>query len=251
MAGTAYVGSGIIRIAPYSTTNTFEQRAFISCENSSAFEVTFQLDEKDLMDYTQPAGGTDAAFKRIKTVSGKLDMRHFSAQTLQNALWATQTAQTSVAIVGEAGYKINAGGFIATKRLIDITVPPVLKKGATTILSADYTYTAGGIQIASTITTTLVSTGDPITIDYTPLLSTSVQILQNVAPLVSIHFEGINVVSNKQMSAKIWQARLGATGSLPLVGDDFATLSLPFMALKDSTIAVASNSQFAEIQIAT
>ena len=81
------------------------------------------------MDFTNPAGGTDASVKRIKTVTGKMDLRHFTAANLARAMWGTTTAQTATPITGEAGYKINAGGFIATKRLIDITVAPVLKKG--------------------------------------------------------------------------------------------------------------------------
>jgi len=249
--GYAYMGSGKIRIAPYSTSNTYEQRAFVDVENASIFEITLQPDEKELMDFTNPAGGTDASVKRIKTVTGKMDLRHFTAANLARAMWGTTTAQTATPITGEAGYKINAGGFIATKRLIDITVAPVLKKGGTAILSADFTYSAGGVQIASTITTPAVNSGDAITIDYTPLLSTSAHGLQAVAPLVSIHFEGIDVNSGKQLAAKIWQAKLGSAQSLSLIGDEFGVLSLPFMALKDSTISAATNSQFCEIQIAS
>ena len=80
------------------------------------------------MDFTNPAGGTDASVKRIKTVTGKMDLRHFTAANLR-AMWGTTTAQTATPITGEAGYKINAGGFIATKRLIDITVAQCAEKG--------------------------------------------------------------------------------------------------------------------------
>ena len=50
---------------------------------------------------------------------------------------------------------------------------------------------------------------------------------------MSIHFEGIDVNSGKQLAAKIWQAKLGSAQSLSLIGDEFGVLSLPFMALKD------------------
>lgn len=66
-----------------------------------------------------------------------------------------------------------------------------MKKGATTtVLAADYTVSAGGITIAATITTGSVSSGDAITIDYTPQASNDVQALISSAPDVSIHVPG-------------------------------------------------------------
>ena len=172
--GYAYMGSGKSGSPRTARATLTSSARFVDVENASIFEITLQPDEKELMDFTNPAGGTDASVKRIKTVTGKWTCATSRRRTWR-APWGTTTAQTATPITGEAGYKINAGGFIATKRLIDITVAPCAEKGGTAILSADFTYSAGGVQIASTITTPAVTSGDAITIDYTPLLSTSAQ----------------------------------------------------------------------------
>ena len=74
------------------------------------------------MDFTNPAGGTGRQRETHQNRYRKMDLRHFTAANLARAMWGTTTAQTATPITGEAGYKINVGGFIATKRLIDITV---------------------------------------------------------------------------------------------------------------------------------
>ena len=236
---SAYSGVGKISVALYSDSATFEGRKFRPVENSSAFEFSFTQEEKTLPDYTNASGGIDASFKRITGGSGKMDLRRIGVENLALALFG----RLRRAILHRSERTIRP-----TKRLINTTVAPVVKKGATTILAADYSVSAGGITIAATITTGGVVSGDSVTIDYTPVASGSVQALMTTSPEVSIVFDGINSVNGKSMVVKLFKAQLGALSSLPLISDDFITLSLPFSMVRDSSITDAGKSQYAQIE---
>lgn len=245
---SAFSGVGKISIALYSDAAAFEGRKFRPVENSTAFAFSFSQDEKKLLDYTNAAGGIDASIKRISDASGKMDLRRFSVENLALALWGASNVLNTTPITGESGYKIVPNMFLPTKRLINTSVAPIVKKGATTILTADYTVSAGGITIAATITTGTVVSGDAITIDYTPLASADVQSLLAVAPDVSIVFEGINSVDGKYTVAKFWKCKLGAASEIGMISDDFATLSVPFTITKDSSIVTAGKSQYFQLE---
>jgi len=249
--GSAFIGKAKVRVALYSAGTTFENRPFRYLENVSAFQFSFAEEEKKLLDYASAAGGVDASIKRITDVTGSMDLRHFTADNLALALWGTTAALSAVAIVGEAGYKIVPLAFVPTKRLINTSVAPVVKKGATVVSASDYTVSAGGITIASTISTAGVVSGDAITIDYTPQAGADVQSLLSSAPDVSIHVEGINEVDGKYSVFKGFKCKLGVAQNVGLIGEDFGTLTLSFSVQKDETITTGGKSQYFELQQAT
>ncbi len=248
---SAYAGVGKISVALYSDAATFEGRKFRPVENASAFEFSFSQEEKNLTDYTNAAGGIDASFKRISGGSGKMDLRRIGVENLALALFGTTSVLNTTPIVAESGYKIVPNMVLPTKRLINTAVAPVVKKGATTILAADYSVSAGGITISPTITTGGVVSGDSVTIDYTPLASSDVQALLTTSPQVSILFDGINSVDGKPLVVKIWKASLGALSALPMISDDFIALSLPFSMTRDNSITTQGKSQYAQVEQAS
>lgn len=60
------------------------------------------------------------------------------------------------------------------------------------------------------------------------------------------HFEGVNQVDDKYVNLRIWQIKLGAPKNISMIGDDFATLSLEFSVIKDTTIV--SGSQYFDME---
>jgi len=249
--GSAFIGKAKVRVALYSAGSTFENRPYRYVENCSNFSFQFAEEEKKLLDYASPSGGVDASSKRISDVTGSMDLRHFSADNLALALWGTTSALTATPIVAEAGYKIVPLMFVPTKRLINTSVAPVVKKGATVILAADYTVSAGGITISSAITTGTVVSGDAITIDYTPQVSADVQALLTSAPDISVHVEGINEVDGKYTVFKGYKAKIGAAQQVALIGEDFGTLAVSLTFQKDETIVTGGKSQYFELQTAS
>mgnify|MGYP000851861744 FL=1 len=246
--GVAYLPNAKLRVAAYSDAATYEARKFRDLENASNFALSFSEEEKVLADYRSGTGGTDASVKRISAMSATIDLRHATVENLALALWGTTAVLNTTPLVDEAGYKINAGYFVPTKRIIDTGASVTVKKGATTVLAADYTVSAGGILIANTITTGGVANGDSITISYTPKAGGDVQSLLSSAPQVSVHVEGINQVDGKYFVGKLWKCKIGVAQNLPFIADDFATITISLTVEKDETIVTAGVSQYAQLQ---
>lgn len=236
---TASIQNGKTAFADYSSAIPYANRQFTRVGNASVLTLNVNEETKDLLDYQDGSGGLAASYRRVQSVTGQIDLRDISAANLALALWGTTAALGVTAITGET-HKIYPGAFIPTNRLINTTIAPVVKKGATTVATTDYVVSKAGILIASTITTGGVTSGDSITIDYTPAAGNDVQALINTAPLKSLHFEGVNQVDGKYVNLRIWQIKLGAPKNISMIGDDFATLSLEFSVIKDTTIVIGS-----------
>jgi hypothetical protein len=247
----AFIPKGKIYAALFSSAATFEARPFVPLGNASAFALSANETEKKLMNFQNAAGGVDAAFRLLESLEGTMDLRWATPANLALLTWGATNALNATAIVGEAGYKIVPNTFVPTKRLINLSVAPVVKKGATVILAADYTASAGGILISPTITTGTVISGDSITIDYTPQLGADVQTFINSAQDYSILVEGINQVDGKNSLIKIWKAKLGTAKKIDGIADDFSTLSASFVPQADTTIVTVGKSQYYEIQQAS
>lgn len=248
--GQAFIGKAKIFLAIYASAAAFAGREFRYLENASRFEISFTEEEQKLLDYASTSGGIDASVKRISDATGGMDLRHFTPDNLALALWGSTAATTATPIVAEGGgKKIVPNKFVPTARLIDTTVAPVVKKGATVIDTDDYTVSPGGILIADTITTATVVSGDTITIDYTPQAGDQVQALMTSAPQVSIFGEGVNEVDGKYTVFRIWKAKLGVAQGVSFIGDDFGTLALSVTIEKDETVT-GGKSQYYEIEAA-
>ncbi len=243
----SFIGTGKIKIAQYSSGATFSARNFVDVGNASVFEYSFSETRKELLDYQDPSGGLAASVVRLDKVEGKMDLRVFSAANLALALWGTAAVPGVTPITGEA-HVITAGSFVPSERLINTAVAPVVKKGTTTVSTTDYVVTGGGITIASTISTGGVTSGDAITIDYTPLASSTIQTLISTAPLVSIFFEGVNGVDGKYATNRIYKAKLGVAQNVGYISEDFNTLSLTFSIEKDTTVSGGGISQFLKLE---
>jgi len=246
--GSAYIGKAKVRVALFSSGATFGSRPLRHLGNCSGFRFSFAEEEKKLPDFSSASGGIDAGLKRITDITGSIDMRHFTAENLALALWGTTSVLAATPIVDEAGYKIVPNAFVPTNRLINTSIAPVVKKGGTTILTADYTVSAGGITIASTITTGSVVSGDAITISYTPQASTDVQALISSAPDISIHVDGFNEVDGKNIIFRGYKVKLGVAQNVELIGDGFGTLQVSLIFQKDDTITDPGKSQYFELQ---
>ena len=244
----SFIGTGKIKIATYASGATFAARNFIDVGNASDFSFNFSETKKELLDYQDPAGGTAATVVKLDKVEGKMDLRVFSLANLSLALWGTATAALGVTPVTTEAHVITAGSFVPFDRIINTTVAPVVTKGTTTVGTADYTVSSGGITIASTISTVGVTTGDAINVAYTPIASGKAETLINSAPLCSVFFEGVNGVDGKVTTVRMHKVKLGVAQNVSMISEDFNTLSLTFTVDKDTTVTGSGISQFLKIE---
>ncbi len=244
----SFIGTGKIKIATYTSGATFAARNFIDVGNASDFSYNFSETKKELLDYQDPAGGTAATVVKLDKVEGKMDLRVFSLANLALALWGTAAPTLGVTAITTEPHVITAGSFVPFDRIMNTTVAPVITNGTTTVGTADYVISPGGITIASTISTVGVTSGDAINVAYTPIASGSVQTLINSAPEVSVFFEGINGVDGKMTTVRMYKAKLGVAQNVSMISEDFNTLSLTFTINKDTTVTGAGISQFMKIE---
>lgn len=244
---SAYIGKGKIKLADFSSGASFGLRNFRDIANTSVFRFSFTEQEVTLEDFRDASGGTDASYKRIDAVSGQIDPRHYTAENLAMVLWGATSAVAATPITNEA-HIIKEGGFIATDRIIDTTVAPVVKKGATVIDTDDYIVSTGGITIAATITTATVVDGDAITIDYTPKAGADIQGIINSAPTMSLLFEGVNANTGNPLIVRAHKVKLGVAQNVDMIGSDFGTLTVSLSFEKDDTITTPGLSKYLSIQ---
>ena len=243
----AFIGSGRIKVAPYASGAQFGDRAFVDVGNTSAFSFAFTENRQELRDFRDPSGGVDASVARIESVTGSMDLRHFTASNLALALWGTTAALAATAITNEA-HKARLGRFVPLNRIVNTAVAVVVRVGATVVNAADYAVSHGGLTFVAAPQTAQLIEGADVTVDYTPVASTDVQTLIGSAPNVSVLFEGVNGVDGKPTTARMYRCKLGVAANVGMIGEEFGTLQLTFTVEKDATVPGVGKSHFFELQ---
>ena len=168
----AFIGAGIVSVAPWSGTTAFDALTFVDVGNVSALNISVTESRQELRNYRTAAGGTYAAIARIDKAEASLDFRDFSAANLKLALWGTSATVTGV---------------------------------------------------------------------------TTIEAMINSAPNVAIKYVGTNLADGKDVTVKLFKARLGAPGGIDFIGDDFGTLTISATLEADPLIVTAGKSQYFQL----
>ena len=126
--GSAFIGKAKVRVALYSAGSTFRKPPVPLRRKRLEFPVFVLGRGKKAARLRLGCRRYRRSVKRISDVTGSIDLRHFSADNLALALWGTTAVLSATPIVAEAGYKIVPLMFIPTKRLINTSVAPVVKR---------------------------------------------------------------------------------------------------------------------------
>ena len=108
----AFIGAGIVSVAPWSGTTAFDALTFVDVGNVSALNISVTESRQELRNYRTAAGGTYASVARVESASIQLDFRDFSSANLELALWGDATTATGVTTVEAL---INAAPLVAVK----------------------------------------------------------------------------------------------------------------------------------------
>lgn len=243
-------GVGEIALGLYSSGATFDERLLKTISNSSEYKRSSSMETNKVKNFMTPSGGTWASINRVDTVDASITMYNWSPDVLAFQLWGISSIVSATAIVDEP-HVANAGAFVPTKRIINTSVAPVVKKGVAVVDTDDYTVSSGGIEFVDTLTTSGLIDGDDILISYTPMPGFNIEALVTSAPLVSVFFNGINAYDGKPFTDRIWKARLGLPSDFSLIASEIQPLQVSLAIEQDTTIIGTGLSQYFQHQIAS
>jgi hypothetical protein len=95
----AFIGAGIVSVAPWDNTDAFDTLEFRDVGNVSALTINITENRQELRNFRTAAGGTYASVARVETASLQMDFRDFSAENLELALWGDSETVTDVTTV--------------------------------------------------------------------------------------------------------------------------------------------------------
>lgn len=95
----AFIGAGIVSVAPWDGVTAFDTLVFTDVGNVSALNISVSESRQELRNYRTAAGGTYASVARVESASLQLDFRDFSAANLALAVWGTKTTLTGTSTV--------------------------------------------------------------------------------------------------------------------------------------------------------
>lgn len=109
---SAFIGAGIVSVAPWSDTTAFDSLTFVDVGNVSKLSPSFTEDRKTQKNFRSPAGGNYASFARIDSAELNMEWLDLSADNLALALWGEATTTAGVTTI-EA--MINSAPLLAVK----------------------------------------------------------------------------------------------------------------------------------------
>lgn len=109
---SAFIGAGIVSVAPWSDTTAFDSLTFVDVGNVSKLVPSFSEDRKTLKNFRNAAGGNYASFARVDTAELAIDFRDLSAENLALALWGAGTTDTGHTTIEAL---LNAAPLVAVK----------------------------------------------------------------------------------------------------------------------------------------
>lgn len=238
----AFIGKGSIYIEEIGS-----DKGLLPIGNCPDFSLSFGEDKKEMKDSEGQGGGVVASLSRISSVTGTINSFSFSKENLAMSLRAMFNTEAKSVITDEVHVaKIN--GFISFKEVPDMSTIVVKDDAGTTTFTAgtDYEVKSSGIVIIGGA----ITADDDLKISYTGKGVVSIEMLTSSSKEYRLVFDGLNEAqSGEAVEITCHKIKFSPTSGLPLIGDDFAQLTLAFDILKDETIKGAGISPFARIRM--
>jgi len=221
------------------------KRKFFPVGNAEELKLSVSTEEKTLKNYLDCSGGDLETMTRVDKVTVSMTLTDFTPMNLEAATYGITSSVLAGTVTDEA-ISCYPGYFTPTDNMINLSVAPVVKKGATTLVDGtDYRITHGGIEIM-TGTTEVVGWTD-LTISYTKIGGSVLEALISSGKEMSVVFEGFNSAASNGCSkgvAKLYRLKLSPLKDLSFIGDDYQKLSLEGQLLPDASITGNGLSKF-------
>lgn len=187
-------------------------------------------------------GGTLSSVRRLDQVGVSLTLQSLSIPNLTQALRGTAQSIESGTVTA-AEYTATPGELIRLPHVAPTSVSVTGASGTPTyVAGTDYKVTGAGIVPLEGGAITAAST---VEISYSYGAQQIVQALTSGAAEYSLVFDGVNEAENNQVVVvDLHRIKFGLPESMDLIGDEFATLTIPGELLLDATQTGAGVSRF-------
>jgi hypothetical protein len=242
MAG--FIGKGRILMGNFDADPS--KRKFYPVGNAEELKISVSTEEKTLKNYLDCSGGDLETMTRVDKVTVSMSLTDFTPMNLEAATYGI-TSTTAAGTVTDEVVSCFQGYFTPTEHMINLTVAPVVKKGAITLVDGtDYRVTHGGIEILKGSEDVPAAWTD-LTISYTKIGGTVLEALISSGKEISLVFEGFNTAAANGCAkgvAKLYRLKLSPLKDLSFIGDDFTKLQLEGNLLPDAAVTTAGLSKF-------
>jgi hypothetical protein len=228
----SYIGSGRILARKVGTATPFRDIG-----NCSALTLGVEQEQKRLRDFRSPGGGTYNQVDRITGVTLAITAHDLSPENLALALYGSVEAVAGGVVTDEPVVAYEGGYCALAGEPASITSVKSPDGLTTYTAGTDYIFQYGAIYLPTTTTIPAPVAGAAnIEVTYVAKAGDLVQALTASASELELIFLGLNEAdSGSSATVKVWRGKFGPASSLPLIGDDYASLEMTGAALADSS----------------
>lgn len=243
IADASYIGKGNIFIGPYAGNGALRPLG-----NCSALNIAHEVEEKNLLDFTDTGGGKANSFERISAVNF-----NFTAHDLtpDNAALLTRGAKSAVTsgVVTDEPHVAYKGGMVLFDNIPDTNAAITVEIGTTAqVAGTDYIVVPGGVMI---LESGGIANAANILCTYTKKAGNKVEPLVAAAANFKLVFVGLNEAqSGREVTIEVHKYKPGVAQTIDLIGDDYGNYEVAGEALKDSAITGVNISQFYVVKMA-
>ena len=237
----SYIGSGRILARKRGSAEAYREIG-----NCSALTLGVETETKSLRDFRSPGGGTYNQVDRITAVTLAMTAHDLSPENLALALYGTTEAVPGGAVTAEQAVAYKGGYLILDGNPSAVTTITPTGGGTAYVAGTDYILQHGAIYIppGSGIPAPSTPTTPNVAVTYTERKGNIVQALAAAAAELELVFLGLNEAdSGSVVTVRAWRAKFGPASSIPLIGDDYASLEMSGALLADAS-KVGGESQY-------
>lgn len=206
--------------------------------------------------HTAPAKGSFLKFQKVP------DMEETLTVNANLPAWAATTAYAEGDLIAADGhyYKVTVAG------TTDGTEPSAWDKTGGTVADGGVTWQDMGVLPATYVEGTdyerrnggilildagAVVEGTELQVTYTSATTRVVESLLEVGKEYELYFDGLNEARNgKPVLATMHRVKVNPTSALPLISDDYTSMTITVDILKDSSISGSEKSKYVKIEMA-
>jgi hypothetical protein len=228
----SYLGAGKFKVREYGSA-----APFVEVGNCSALNLSPQIEEKSLPNYTEPGGGTQNSVERVTGVDISYTFHDFSPDNFARSLRGVATVAVAGSVAAEAVVAYKGGATPLARIPSEITSVETAGGGVAYTEGDDYEFSPEGIYIPAGSAIPDPIAGAPnIEVAYDYLAQTTVEAMVNSSKQYEGIFVGLNEArSGAPVVVRVHKFSGGLLQQMSLIGEDYGAGEVNGKVLLDGT----------------